>query len=182
VLLYLRMSGSRAGRVFLACALFGCAVCRSAVSQQPTQAPPFRVSDPIRLNFPVAPKTDSAPPQIEHLPDLAARLLHHAADAACHKDACKILVIDFAFPDGTTFPNRIQWADDLSSLFATEQSIQVGDRTQFEDFLSQERIPPRLQSSEATARWLGKQFNATVVLVGQAKMLREDIVHFRRAF
>jgi hypothetical protein len=182
VLQYLRMSGSPAGRVFLACALFGCAVCRPAVSQQPTQAPPFRVPDPIHLNFPVAPKTDSAPPQIEHLPDLAARLLHHAADAGCHKDDCKILVIDFAFPDGATFPNGIQWADDLSSLFAREKSIRVADRTQFEDFLSQERIPPKLQSSEATARWLGKQFNATVVLVGQAKMINEDVVQLSARF
>ena len=91
-------------------------------------------------------------------------------------------MIDFAFPDGATFPNGIQWADDLSSLFATEKSIQVADRTQFEDFLNQERIPPRLQNSEATARWLGKQFNATVVLVGQAKMIREDVVQLSARF
>lgn len=175
------MSGSCAGRVFLACALFGCAVCRSAVSQQSTQAPPFRVPDPIHLNFPVAPK-DSAAPQIEHLTDLAARLLHHAADAGCHKDDCKILVTDFAFPDGATFPNGIQWADDLSSLFTTEKSIQVADRAPFKDFLNQERIPRRLQSSEATARWLGKQFNATVVLVGQAKMIKEDVVQLSARF
>jgi hypothetical protein len=118
------------------------------------------VPDPIHLNFPIAPKTDSAPPEIEHLPNLAGRLLHHAADAGCHKDDCKILVTDFVFPDGSTFPNGIQWAD----------------RTQFKGFLNQEGISPKLQSSEPTARWLGKQFDVTVVFVGQAKMINEGVV------
>jgi hypothetical protein len=109
-------------------------------------------------------------------------LLHHAADTDCHKYDCEILVTDFAFSDGATFPNGIQWTDDLSSLFTTEKSIQVADRTQFEDILNQERIPPRLQSAEVTARWLGKQFNATVVLVGQAKMIKEDAVQLSARF
>jgi len=177
------MSGSGAGRVFLTCALFGCAVCRPAVAQQPTQAPPFRVPDPIHLNFPVPSKIDSTPVDIEHLPDLAARLLHHAADAGCHKDDCKILVTDFVFPDGSTVPNGIQWADDLSSLFTNEEtSIHVADRARFKDFLSQQGIPAKLQNSEPTARWLGKQFNATVVLVGQAKMVKDDVVQLSARF
>jgi TonB family protein len=131
------------------------------------------VPDPINLNFPV---------EVEHLPDLVARLLHHAADAGCHKDDCKILVTDFVFPDGSTFPNGIQWADDLSSLFADEKSIRVVDRTPFKNFLNQERFSAKLQNSEPTARWLGKQFNATVVLVGQAKMINEDVVQLSARF
>jgi Gram-negative bacterial TonB protein C-terminal len=122
VLQYLRISGSRPVRVLLACALFGSAVCRPAVAQQPTQAPPFRVPDPIHLNFPALSKTDSTSPEIEHLPDLAARLLHHAADAGCHEDNydCTILVTDFVFPVG-------------ASLFANEKSILVVDRVQFKE-------------------------------------------------
>lgn len=176
------MSGSRPVCVLLACALFGSAVCRPVVAQQPTQAPPFRVPNPIDLNFPAISKTDSTPPEIEHLPDLAARLLHHAADAGCHKDDCTILVTDFVFPDGATFPNGIQWADDLSSLFADEKPIRLVDRVQFKDFLNQERISAKLQNSEPTARWLGKKFNATVVLVGQAKMIKEDVVQLSARF
>lgn len=178
------MSGSRPVRVLLAFALFGSAVWRPAVAQQPTEAPPFRVPGPIHLNFPVAPKTDSTPPEIEHLPALAARLLHHAADAGCHKDDwdCTILVTDFVFPDGATFPDGIQWTNDLSSLFANEKSILVIDRVRFKNFLNQERISAKLQNSEPTARWLGKRFNATVVLIGQAKMIKEDVVQLSARF
>jgi hypothetical protein len=177
------MSGSRAVHDFLVCALLHCAVCVSVFAQQPGQAPPIRVPNPIYLNFPATSKPDSTPPEIEHLPDLAARLLHHAADAGCHPGDCKILETDFVFPDGSTFPNGIKWADDLSSLFADQQkSIQVADRTLFKDFLERERISARLQNSEPVARWLASHFNATVVLVGQARMIKEDIVQLSARF
>jgi TonB family protein len=177
------MSGSRAVHVFLAYALLNCAFSASVFAQQSGQAPPVRVGNPTHLNFPAISKSHSAPPEIEHLPDLAARLLRHAADADCHPGDCKILVTDFVFPDGLTFPNGIKWADDLSSLFADQQkSIQVADRILFKDFLERERISARLQNSEPVARGLASHFNATVVLVGQARMIKEDVVQLSARF
>jgi hypothetical protein len=175
--------GSRAVHVFLACALLNCAVCASVFAQQPGQAPPIRVPNPIHLNLPAISKMDSTPPEIEHLPDLAARLLHHAAEAGCHPGDCKILVTDFVFPHGLTFSNGIKWADDLSSLFADQQkSIQVADRALYKDLLKRERISAKLQNSEAGARWLARHFDATVVLVGQARMIKEGVVQLSARF
>jgi hypothetical protein len=75
---------------------------------------------------------DSGPVEIEHLDDLASRPMHHAVDAGCRPGECKILVTDFVFPDGVTFPRGIPWAGDLSSLFVNqEKKIQVVDRDLF---------------------------------------------------
>jgi TonB family protein len=105
------------------------------------------------------------------------RLLHHASDAGCHLGPCRILVTNFIFPDGSIFPNGIEWADELSFLFATqEETIQVVDRTLFKELLQKKQISAKLQSSEPAARWLGKQLRATVVLVGKARMSKETIV------
>jgi hypothetical protein len=58
---------SRPVHVFLACALFGCALYTRAAGPQPSQAPPIRVPNPIRLNSPAISKTDLTPPEIQDL-------------------------------------------------------------------------------------------------------------------
>jgi hypothetical protein len=109
--------------------------------------------------------------------------MHHAVDAGCRPGECKILVTDFVFPDGAPFPNGIQWADDLSSLFVSqEKKIQVVGRDLFKNLLQKEQISAKLQNSEPAARWLGKQFDASVVLVGKARMIGETIVELSARF
>ena len=126
---------------------------------------------------------ESTPPEIEDLQTLAARLLHHAADAGCHETDCIVLVTDFVFPDGSSFPHGMQWADDLSALFASQKkSIKVVDRAPYKNLLQKEGISAKLQNSEPAARWLGKQFNASVVLVGQARVIRDTIVEVSARF
>lgn len=126
---------------------------------------------------------NSAPPEIQILPVLAARLLHNANDAGCHKSDCIVLVTNFVFPDGSTFPYGIQWADDLSALFASqEKAIKVVDRTLYKNLLQKEGISAKLQNSEPAARWLGQQFHASVVLVVQARVIRDTIVEVSARF
>lgn len=123
------------------------------------------------------------PPEIEHLQDLAVRLLRHAGEAGCHETDCIVMVTNFVFPDGSTFPYGIQWADDLSALFASgKKSIKVVDRALYKNLLQKDGISAKLQNSEPAARWLGKQFNASVVLVGQARVIRDTIVELSARF
>jgi len=163
--------------VFSAVALVG-----PAYSQQPGR--PQEIKPLVLRPVPAsAAASDSGPVEIEHLEDLASRLMHHAVDAGCRPGECKILVTDFVFPDGATFPNGIQWADDLASVFVSQgKKIQVVDRDLFKNLLQKERISSKLQNSEPAARWLGKQFDATVVLVGKARMIGETIVELSARF
>jgi hypothetical protein len=121
--------------------------------------------------------------ELGHLQELASRLLRHAPDAGCHPGACRILVTNFLFPDGSAFPYGIQWADELSSYFAAqEKAIQVVNRSLVKNLLQKDQISGMLQNSEPAARWLGKQFEATVVLVGKARMIRGTIVELSARF
>ena len=151
--------------------------------QQPEEKPQEHkplVLRPIPSN---STTNDSGPIEIENLEVLASRLLHHAPDAGCYSAICTILVTDFVFPEGSTFPYGIKLADDLSSLFASqEKTIQVIDRSLLNDHLQKEAIFPKLENWEPAARWLGKKFDATVVLVGQARMVRIDAVELSARF
>lgn len=102
--------------------------------------------------------TGSGPVEIGSLNDFASRLLRHASDAGCQRASCTILVTDFVFPDGSTFPNGIWWADDLSKLFASQENkLQVVDRTVLAYFMQKENISAKTANEESTARWLGKK-------------------------
>ena len=164
--------------VFLRAALVG-----PGFSQQPQEAPQERKPLILRPLPPGASANDSGVVEIGHLEDLASRLLHHAPDAGCQPGDCTILVTDFVFPDGFTSPNGIQWANQLSTLFASsEKHFHVVDRSLFKAFLEKERISAKLQNSEGTARWLGKQFNAKVVLVGHTRHIKDNIVELSARF
>jgi TonB-like protein len=141
--------------ILLAAGLLSLADTRLSYPQEPKPDDP-QAKKPPRLILKSAPSNsagDSAPPKIEQLSDLASRLLHYTGDAGCQKGACKVLVTDFVFPDGTTVPNGVQWADELALLFADQKnSIQVIDRSLFKDFWEKARISAKLQNSEPVAR------------------------------
>ncbi len=89
----------------------------------------------------------------------------------CHNEKdCKILVADFVSPEGYTSSYGVHLADELSAEFARQKnSIPVADRGLLEkqlNVLREERVPADLQRSPSVMRWLGKQLNASVVLVG----------------
>jgi hypothetical protein len=179
------MSVSRHLGIFLAAGLLSLAVSQSAYPQQPKPGDP-QASKPPRLILKSAPSNsarDSAPPKIEQLSDLASRLLRYTGDAGCQKDNCKVLVTGFVFPDGATIPNGVRWADELSLLFADQKdSIQVIDRQLFKDFWGKAHLSAKLQNSEPVARWMARHFDATVVLIGQARMITDDVVQFSARF
>jgi len=165
----------------LALALLEGALVVPVSGQQPEEKPQAHkplVLRPIPSN---STTNDSGPIEIENLEVLASRLLHHAPDAGCHPVGCKILVTDFVFPDGSTFPNGIWWADEISKLFETQRWT-VADRTLLRDLLQKEGISAKAANTEPAARWLGKKFDATVVLVGQAKIVGSDVVELSARF
>jgi len=171
--------------ILLAAGLLSLADSRLSYPQEPKPTDP-QASKPPRLILKSAPSNsarDSAPPKIEQLSDLASRLLHYTGDAGCQKDNCKVLVTDFVFPDGATIPNGVQWADELSLLFADQKnSIQVIDRSLFKDFWEKAHLFAKVQTSEPVARWMARHFGATVVLVGQARMITDDVVQLSARF
>jgi hypothetical protein len=68
-------------------------------------------------------------------------------------------------------------------LFAEEKnSIQVIDRSLFKDFWGKAHLSTKLQTSEPVARWIARHFDATVVLVGQARMIADDVVQLSARF
>ncbi len=171
---------------------------RPAYPQQPTpDNPPTKKPSGLILKSASSDSTeDSAPPKIEHLSDLASRLLHYTDDAGCQKGDCKILVTNFILTTGdagcqkgnckipaTNFilatgyasPYGIQAADELAQEFARQdKTVQIIDRKLFKDQLHQleeEQIPINILNSANVARWLGLKLGAKIVLVGTAKGL-----------
>jgi TonB family protein len=190
------MTVPRRLRTWLAAGLLSFANSPSAYPQQPapdnpaTNKPPGIILKSATSNS----AEESSPPKIEHLSDLASRLLHYTGDAGCQKSNCKILVTNFILTTGdagcqkgnckipaTNFilrtgyasPYGIQAADELALEFARQdKTVQVIDRKLFKDKLNQleeERIPIDILNSENVARWLGLKLGVTIVLVGTAK-------------
>jgi hypothetical protein len=58
----------------------------------------------------------------------------------------------------------------------------VVDRALYKNLLQKEGISAELQNSEPAARWLGRQFNASVVLVGRARVIRDTFVEVSARF
>ena len=176
------MLGLRAVRfppLFVLCL---CAFVTPIFSQEPTDRSEGRKPLILKVD-PNLSKKDTGPSEIESLQVLASRLLNHAPDAGCHPNSCKILVTDFVFPDGFTSAEVVRWADDLSSFFAADgRGIRVPDRNLLKRFLEKEPMPAELKDSESVARWLGSEFGATVVSIGQASMVREDVVQLSARF
>jgi hypothetical protein len=93
------------------------------------------------------------------------------------------MIMNFILPDGNTSRYSMQLADQLSSEIAKqEKSVRVIDRTLLQNLLQRDRIPARLQSSEPVARWLAKELNATVVLVGTTKRVGKNVVQLSARF
>ena len=162
-------------------ALLACFSPGIVMAQEAPQRPPSK----SLILHPVSPNSTTDPSSIEigSLSDFAARLLHHAPEAGCAAGKCTILVADFVFSDGSTFPDGIWWADELSNLFAAgESNRQAVDRSLVTYFMRKLEIPAKIANQEASARLLGKKCGATVVLVGQAKMVRSDVVELSARF
>src|SRR6266852_8103112 len=162
-------------RLLLAAGLLLFAGSPSAYPQQPapdnsaTKKPPGIILKSATSNS----AGESSPPKIEHLSDLASRLLQYTGDAGCQKGNCKIPATNFILATGYASPYGIQAADELAQEIARQdKTVQIIDRKLFKDQLHQleaEQIPINILNSENVARWLGLKLGATIVLVGTAK-------------
>ena len=106
------------------------------------------------------------------LPVFASLLAETLGSVKCNKKSdCTILVTDFVSPQGFTSTYGTRLADELSVEIARQKnSIPMADRAHLGKYLSvlrEERVPANLQRSPSVIRWLGKQTNASVVLVGE---------------
>lgn len=176
------MQTGRTVRALFFLALGACSHPFVGAAQEPPQKP---ISPKPLILRPLPPNspTDSTPIEIGTLQDLATRLLRHASETGCSAGKCTILVTDFVFSDGSTFPNGVAWADELTKLFSAQgNEWQVVDRTLLSDFIQKQNIPAKLANREASARWLGKKYDATIVLVGQVEMVRRDVVELSARF
>jgi Gram-negative bacterial TonB protein C-terminal len=149
----------------------------SISAQESKQPPPQAPTTTLQPTDSQSTALAAAPTEAAPLQELTARLLDHAEDAGCHIGDCKILVLNFALPDGNTSRYSMQLADQLSLEIAKqENSIKVIDRSLLQGLLQRDRIPSRLQNSEPIARWLGKESNANIVLVGTTKRIGKNTV------
>ena len=147
--------------------------------QPPPQAPTTTLQPTDSQSTALA----AAPTGAAPLQELAARLLHHADQAGCHKRDCTILVMNFVLPDGNTSRYSMQLADELSSEMAQQdKSAQVIDRSLLQGLLQRERIPSQLQNSEPVARWLAKELHANVALIGTTKRIARNEVQLSARF
>ena len=155
----------------------------SISAQESKQPPPQAPTTPLQPADSRSTALATAPPEAAPLQELAARLLHHADDAGCHKGDCTILVMDFVLPNGDTSRYSMQLADELSPEIAKqENSIKVIDRSLLQSLLQRDRIPSQLQNSKPVARWLAKELNADVVLVGTTKRIGKNAVQLSARF
>ncbi|SRR5882724_356416 len=105
--------------------------------------------------------------QQSELRGLSSLVLQHADKAGCKKNACAILVVNFAGPTGATSALGMQLADALSlQLSAQASGIQIADRAKLQQYLEKERIASKLLEDDNAARWLAMENGATAVLIG----------------
>jgi TonB family protein len=157
----------------IAALLISCFALKVAVTsaQEPVMQTPDAPADSLHSQKPIA----VLPPPPE-LHDIAAHLLKHTKDVGCRKNDCKILVTNFALPDGHTSPYGIQLADRLSQELATQDpTIQIVNRKSLESLLDRERIPSKLMD-DIVFRELGYALHATAVVLGTLKRVNDGTV------
>jgi hypothetical protein len=166
--------------LLLAVGFLSIARSQSSYSQQSSPADP-QITKPAGIILKSANPNaagNSAPLKIEHLSDLASRLLRYTHDAGCTKGDCKILVTNFLLTTGYASPYGIEAADELALEFTSQdKTIRVIDRNLFkEQFrkLEEAQIPISILNSQDVARWLGLKLGATIVLVGAAKGISDS--------
>ena len=115
--------------------------------------------------------------QTEPLLPIVSQFVASKEKLGCNPAGCKILVTDFVLPDGRTSPFGIQSAGMLSvALSKGDKSLTVLDRSLVQDFLQEQRIPPRFVNQIGVARWLAKKLNADVVVTGElSKKGKKDV-------
>ncbi len=164
---------SRLSHLVLAGGLLAFLGATPAYAQQSGQSNPQAVNAD-------ATRSDSSPVLTKNVPQqelpsvsvFASRLAEILGSVKCHdKRDCTILVADFVSPEGYTSSYGVHLADELSAELARQKSgIPVTNRGLLGRHLSvlrEERVPADLQRSPSVMRWLGKQLNASVVLVGE---------------
>jgi hypothetical protein len=119
---------------------------------------------------------ETSPVLAEPLKALVAQFARSAEKLGCNHGSCKTLIADFVLPDGHTSPFGIQ-SETLSALLSKgEKTFIVIDRSKVQDFLQPDRIPARFVNQPGVACWLGRKFNADVVVTGESAEKRNKQV------
>lgn len=117
--------------------------------------------------------------QQSQVANLVSRLMGHASSVGCKPLTCKILVADFTDPSGNTSNLGMELANQFASqLRASTKGIEIIPRIYLRVFLDHERIPSTLLVDHRASRWLGMQFAANALIVGEYKK-QNDLIRLK---
>jgi hypothetical protein len=134
---------------------------------------------------PTAPTLENPPPQANSLESFVAQIVQSAESAGCHPGNCKVLVADFAYPEGASTRIGHELADVLSEeLSKGEQPFPVVDRSIFQSFILKEGLPSRFQNQPGVslACWIARELKANAVIVGKIDKMEEPSIKLTARF
>lgn len=140
---------------------------------------------PLAAQEPVSGKPDATMPKAsqrvipETAPDLqllALEFLDYANVKSGSEQDCKIVVTNFALPDGYTSHYGMQLADKLSTEMASQQpNCEVVERRLLQDLLRKDRIPAK-SIDAAVARSIASALKARFVVLGTTTKTDGDLI------
>lgn len=140
---------------------------------------------PVGAQEPAGGKPDARMPKAsqpvipETVPDLqllALEFLGYANVKSGSEQDCKIVVTNFALPDGYTSPYGMQLADELSTEMASRQpNCEVLERGLLQDLLRKDRIPAK-SIDAAVARSIASALKARFVVLGTTTKTDGDLI------
>ncbi len=106
----------------------------------------------------------SAWAQQEQINALAARM----AASIVHSGDKKVVVLNFAEPDGWVIPLGIELADDFSvALAASSDKLQVEDRSRVKQMMEDNGLQPQNVNDPGIATWLATEMGMQVLILGR---------------
>ncbi len=100
--------------------------------------------------------------------EIAAKIAQKAKKAGCDSAPCSLRVTDFYTSSDGTSRAGIKLSDEFVALLAKEfPPGKVMNRTSLRQFVNINRIRPKLLKEDKAARWMGRELDATTVLLGE---------------
>lgn len=123
------------------------------------------------------PAPPPSPLNNEQLASFVSWISESAPPTGCPAQKCAIVLTDFLFANGKTSQFGMQLADTLSSqLSSSAAPVHSIDRSALRNLLERDRVPAQLEGDVGVARWLGKQLNADLVVLGDLSVERDKAI------
>jgi hypothetical protein len=133
----------------------------------------------IECQTPSASENSTAAP-VALLDGIAEKTAAVAKKAGCDRIDCKFLVSDMNTTAGSTSEFGVRFSDKFSqALVKFLPAGDILDRSVLRDFLREQRIPSKLLSESSAARWMGKKFGATIIILPVLSFAKDSQVSFK---